>query len=323
MSIQAQLRDAILKVLPDVECVIGWGPGPDPLRNAPLFMKTPDDVERFEAGPLSVSNLAVFLQEYKGNKVGIVVKGCDSRSVVQMLAEKLINREDVVIIGYPCEGVLDAAKIVTKLGLPQEALEAGMVAKLELEGESVTVTARGKTTELAIKDVTATKCSICRYPNAVLSDEFVGEKREGLEDSYGDVDKFLAMSEEERFRFWEKEMERCIRCYACRNACPLCVCKDHCVATSRDPHWLTQADSPRDKLFFQLIHATHLAGRCTGCGECARACPVNIPVGLFKRFMNRATEKLFSFQGGVDPEATPPLQTFKLEEPTIQERNWK
>ena len=86
MSIQAQLRDAILKVLPDVECVIGWGSGADPLRNAPLFMKTAEDVERFEVGPLAVINLAVFLQEYKEHKVGIVVKGCDSRSVVQMLA---------------------------------------------------------------------------------------------------------------------------------------------------------------------------------------------------------------------------------------------
>jgi L-lactate utilization protein LutB len=169
----------------------------------------------------------------------------------------------------------------------------------------------------------AGKCAICRYPNALMADEFVGEKRKGLDDAYADVDKFLALSEEERFRFWEKEMERCIRCYACRNACPLCVCRDHCVAASREPHWLTQADSTRDKLFFQLIHATHLAGRCTGCGECQRACPVNIPVGLFKRFMNRAAESLFSFQGGVDPEATPPLQTFSTEEPAIKERVWK
>ena len=319
----SQVRETILKVLPDVECVIGWGPGADPLRAAPLFMKTPEDVEKFSVGPLAVNNLAVFLNEYKGHKVGIVVKGCDSRSVVQLLAENLIAREDVVIIGYPCEGVVDVAKIAGALGLKNEELENGLVTECAVDGDSVKVTARGQSVELALKDVMAAKCGICRYPNAVISDEFVGEKRAGLEDTYADVDKFLAMSEEERFRFWEKEMERCIRCYACRNACPLCVCKDHCVATSRDPHWLSQADGTRDKLFFQLIHATHLAGRCTGCGECQRACPVNIPVGLFKRFMNRASENLFAFQGGVDAEATLPLQTFTMEEPTIKERDWK
>ncbi len=77
----------------------------------------------------------------------------------------------------------------------------------------------------------------------------------------------------------------------CRNACPLCVCRDHCVAPSRIPEWVTQSDGVKDKLFFQVIHATHLAGRCTGCGECQRACPVGISpkqinMALKARFRN-------------------------------------
>lgn len=317
------LREAVRTILPDVECVLGWGPGPDPLRSAPLFMKSPEDVERFQAGELAVNNLAVFLPEYAGRKVGIVVKGCDSRSVVQLIAETLVKREDVVVIGYPCQGVVDVAKIAAALGLGNEELEAGLVEQAEVNGDTVSVTVRGETKTFPFKDVMAAKCSICRYPNAVLHDVFVGEKAEAREDGYADLEKYEAMSLEERFRFWEKEMERCIRCYACRNACPLCVCRDHCVASSREPHWLSQADSTRDKLFFQLIHATHLAGRCTGCGECARACPVGIPVGLFKRFINRAAEQLFSFQGGLDPEAVSPLQRFLVDEPTIKEKEWK
>ncbi len=39
-------------------------------------------------------NPAVYLPDFKGRKIGIVVKGCDSRSVVELLQEKLINRED-------------------------------------------------------------------------------------------------------------------------------------------------------------------------------------------------------------------------------------
>lgn len=80
------------------------------------------------------------------------------------------------------------------------------------------------------------------------------------------------LSLEDRMGFWRGHIDRCIRCYACRNACPMCVCRDNCVADSREPHWLTQEDSPTQKMFFQLIHAMHLAGRCTGCGECNRAC---------------------------------------------------
>ncbi len=316
-----QLREAIAAVLPDVECVIGWGPGPDPLRSAPYFMTAAEDVANFAAGPLAVNNTALFLPEYKGRKVGVVVKGCDSRSVVQLLAEKLIRREDVVIIGYPCKGVVDVNKIAARLG---GDIEPGMVTAAEVTGDVVKVTAKGKTLEMPFAEVRASKCAICTHPNAVLHDKFVGEPIEGVtEDGFKDLEEFEKMSYDERMAFWQQEMSRCIRCYACRNACPLCVCRDHCVATSRDPHWLTQSDGVRDKFFFQLIHATHLAGRCTGCGECGRACPVGIPVGLLKRVMGRAAKQLFGFAGGLDPEATPPLQTFKVEEATIKERDWR
>lgn len=314
-----ELKEAILKVLPEVECVIGWGPGPDPLRGAPLFMRNSEDVDMFMAGPLAVSNPAVFLPEYKGRKVGVVVKGCDSRSVVQLVAEGLIKREEVVVIGFPCTGVVDVAKIAGKLGA---GLEPGMVSSCDVKDGTVSVTVKGETQTLPFGEVMAGKCRVCQYPNAVVSDVFVGTPVEPKNDEFADLAAFEGMSLEERFTFWEEEMSRCIRCYACRNACPLCVCRDHCVATSREPHWLSQADSTRDKLFFQLIHAMHLAGRCTGCGECARACPVGIPVGLFKRALGRAAINLFDFRAGTNPDDVLPLQTFKVDEPTIKERDW-
>lgn len=327
MSINQQLREAIVRVLPEVDMVIGWGPGEDSLHQSPLFMKKPEDVDGFEAGSLSVHNTALYLPDLKGKKIGVVVKGCDSRSVGQLLAEKLIKRDELTIIGFPCRGVIDQDKVAKALAdLTNGSIEPGEVRTADFTDEEVVVTAgfEGKEFRLARADVLADKCGRCEYPNAVISDIFVGEKiKTEAKDEYADLAAFEAMSLEERMAFWEKEMERCTRCYACRNACPLCVCRNHCIADSRDPQWLGQANGVREKLFFQIIHASHLAGRCTGCGECERACPVGIPVLLLKRCLSRGVEHLFFYKAGLDPEATPPLMTFEVEERRIKEREWK
>lgn len=320
MSIQEELKSAITAALPDVTCVIGWGAGPEALRDAPLFMRKEEDVEGFTAGFLSVNNPALYLPEYTGTKVAVVVKGCDARSVGQLLNENLIKREEVHIIGFPCNGVIDVDKAAAKL---QGTCEPGEVTALREDGDAVVLSTPAGEVRLDKKGITADKCGRCLFPNALNADAFVGEQREAAvqEDGYADLEAFEALPLEERFAFWEKEMSRCIRCYACRNACPLCVCRDQCVAVSREPHWVSQADGVRDKLFFQVIHASHLAGRCTGCGECERACPVGIPVLLLKRALSRSVESLFAYRAGVD-EGTPPLLTFTLEEPKIKERDW-
>lgn len=321
MSIQEELKNAVRAALPDVECVIGWGDGPDALRSAPLFMRNEADVEGFRAGYFSVNNPALFLPEYTGKNVAVTVKGCDALSVGQLIAEGLVKREEVRVIGFPCNGVIDVDKVAGRLA---GVCEPGEITAVREEGNAVVL--EGPAGEICLdkKDITADKCFRCLYPNALIADTFVGDKREPVihEDGYADLAAFEALALEERMAFWEKEMSRCIRCYACRNACPLCVCRDHCVAASRNPHWVSQADGVRDKLFFQVIHASHLAGRCTGCGECQRACPVGIPVLMFKRALNRQVESLFAYKAGVDIEAAPPLLTFTLEEPRIKERDW-
>ena len=321
MSIQEKLQSAIQAALPDVSCVIGWGEGPEALRGAPLFMRTPEDVKSFRAGYYAVNNPALFLPEYKGSKVAVVVKGCDARSVGQLLAEGLIKREEVTVIGFPCDGVIDVDKVADALA---GRCEPGEVTAAREEGDEVVLAGPAGDIRLKKADVTADKCGRCQYPNALDADVFVGDKRAPVvsADDYADLAAFEAMPVEERLAFWEKEMSRCIRCYACRNACPLCVCREHCIATSRDPHWLTQSDGVRDKMFFQIIHASHLAGRCTGCGECQRACPVGIPVLLLKRSLSRQVENLFAYRAGVDVEGPPPLLTFAMEEPKIKERDW-
>ncbi len=313
------LKEQVRKALPELDVVIGWTGGYDPLHATPHFIRRDEDIDKLQVNALCVHNLATYLPSMRGKKVGIIVKGCDSRSVVELLQEKLIDREDVTIFGFGCTGVVDQTKIRRIVG------DVGNIDSCEVSGSEVKVSASGTEHKLAMSDVLSEKCATCRYPNAVLSDHFAGAEITStatFEDGYKDVVEFEEKPEEEKFGFWLKEMDRCIRCYACRNACPMCVCRDHCVAQSRDPHWLSQEAHVRDKWMFQVIHAYHLAGRCTECGECQRACPVDIPILLFKKKMNKEIKEVFDYEAGINPDATPPLMTFKAEEDKITERKW-
>ncbi len=313
-----ELKSAIKAALPDLEGVLGWKQGYDALHAEPFIMKSPEDVDKLVWGPGNVHNLANFLPQYKGRKMGIVVKGCDSKGVVELLSEELIAREDVVIFGMGCNGTVSVDRILAKLP------EGAKIESAQGVGATLKVIADGQSYELPMAEIAQDKCRQCPLPSAREYDHFIGKVVEPVAAADGRSAslRFLdAMSLTERMGFWKGQMERCIRCNACRSACPMCVCRDYCVAESRDPHWLNQEDTVQQKLFFQLIHAQHLAGRCTGCGECQRACPMGIPVFALKQQFGRLIKELFGYAAGMDIAAKPPLMGYQVEEPTIKERD--
>lgn len=314
------LKAAIKEKLPELEFVIGWKQGYDAAHAVPFFMRTPEDVDQLVWGPFNVENCATYLPGFKGKKIGIVVKGCDSRSVVELLQEQLINRDDVVIFSMPCEGTLDMGRVNAELGRYEN------IDSVEYDEAAVTITADGKAHRFEVPHYAQGKCYTCMTPGAVVADTRMGipPKVSPGNTLPPELAMLDSMTLEQRQGFWKEQMERCIRCYACRNACPMCVCRDYCISDSRSPHWMSQASSARAKLFFQTIHATHLAGRCTGCGECQRACPVGIPILALRQQMARAVAQLFdNYQSGMDVSAVPPLLTYQTEEKHIHEREWK
>ena len=106
----------------DVKYVIGYKKGTYGFQIIPTFAYTPEDAEEFVYSPLCSKNLAVYTileeklplkrgEEEDKRKIGVVVKGCDSRAIVQIIQEKGLKREDLVLIGIPCKGVIEPKKI--------------------------------------------------------------------------------------------------------------------------------------------------------------------------------------------------------------------
>ncbi len=117
-----------------------------------------------------------------------------------------------------------------------------------------------------------------------------------------------------RAAFWNAQFENCLRCYACRQACPLCYCKE-CMAEQLDPAWQSIAIETNEKAFFHTMRAFHQAGRCTGCKACVDACPAGIPLGLINQKVAKVVEHLFGgYDTGLDPEKPLPFTTFRKDE---------
>ena len=176
-------------------------------------------------------------------------------------------------------------------------------------------------------DVMAERCLACKSKYHTIYDELLGEEGEVMETGrFDEVEKLEAMTPDERFDFWRGELSRCIRCNACRNACPACTCES-CVFDNPDTgiSQKAAADSFEENMF-HIIRAFHVAGRCTDCGECSRACPQHIPLHLLNRKFIRDIDNLYGeYQAGTEIGQRAPLVNFKTDdaEPDIVRKGGK
>jgi len=309
---KSQLQEEIQKILHSVNLqhIIGYRNDPFGFQAIPFFAKNKQEAKQLIFSPFCVNNLAMYLKHYEGNrKIGIMVKGCDSRSVIQLLTEKRISRENLVIIGISCNGVIDYKKLQKKF--------PALVSPVDVseKDECYIFTIDGKQQNVPKKDIILEKCLHCEYPTPLLCDVLLGEKKKpfGSED-FSDIKHIEEKSLAEKWDFWEKQFSRCIRCYACRNICPVCYCKE-CSSEQLQPQWLRRSVTCSENTVWHLTRAMHVAGRCTGCGECERVCPMNIPLMLLNKKILKEVKDLFDFVPGIDVESKPLLASYKPDDP--------
>ena len=271
----------------EVQVVIGYGWNRRKTRTTPVFITRPEDTDRLVFNPLCVNNLSVYLtRKYPDIKAmgrpAVVAKGCDIKNIAVMVSEGQLKREDVYIIGVTCGGV------VYRQELWQGELKPGIM---------------------------PVKCHNCDVRNPHIADVVIGEKTDFAppEEPTGMVFDKIAeidgMKPAERFAFWNEHFSRCIKCYACRQVCSLCYC-ERCITDKNMPQWIESSAHPRGNFAWNLIRAMHLTGRCTFCGECERACPVNIPLNIINQKMSLVVKDAFGYRAGYDPDERPPMIVF-------------
>ncbi|NPV26877.1 MAG: 4Fe-4S ferredoxin [Firmicutes bacterium] len=273
----------------EVQVILGWEKGAFWFQSSPVAVRKIEEVGKLVWDEFGIQNLANFLLDYRDSdeKIGIFVKGCDSRAVNRLLQDNQFPRERLYVIGVPCGGKKD----------PQEA-------------------GSGKYTEAAQVPL-APKCQTCAYPNPVIYDALLGEPvaSRPAADRFKAVTELENMTPDERYDFWAKQFEKCLRCYACRNVCVCCSCRE-CIFEQTRPQWVGRETSLAENQMYHLIRALHVAGRCVECGECERVCPVGIPLMLLNEKIIKDINELFGpYDAGVSLEAKPPFGFFKTSDP--------
>jgi ferredoxin len=264
-----ELRHTCRRLLQDgtVHAVVGYGrPSPED-RVVPVFITRPEDADQLEWNDQCFANLTKYLlrkEVLSLGKIAICVKGCDERALLVLEQESQIDRAQITVIGLACDGV----------GQPRLA-----------------------------------KCGACDVHTPRRADMVIGEAAApdaavSAAGRYAEIEAFLEKTPDERLAYWKEALGRCTKCYACRQVCPLCYCRQ-CIVDKNRPVAIDTSATAKGVFAWHMARAFHLAGRCVGCDECTRSCPAGIDLRLLNLSLAKAADENFAFRPGMDPQKEP------------------
>jgi formate dehydrogenase subunit beta len=286
-----------------------------------------------------VSEIARDLPEGETGTVALVMRPCEIRAVIELEKLNQVNLENCILIGFDCPGAIPVKEFhpMLEAGTLQEITEKTMECTPETDSESL----RPSCTMCDQFFCTSGDINIAWIGlkeddfNVEVLSERGKELLEGIETGQIDtaenrkklLDHIRARKQENQPAELEPLFELlkpCIRCYNCREVCPICYCKE-CLLTpekmgyTSNRHLLRakkkgKLTMPVDTMLYHLTKMNHMASSCVACGLCEQACPSEIPLSRVYNLMSREVQSLFDYRAGRDREEELPVVTFRENE---------
>lgn len=291
--------------------------------------------------------VAVLTHEATDQKIGVVMRSCEIRALIELVKFNQAKLDHTIIIGVDCIGTYAMPEYANALKQSPD-----LTPRLFAQAQA------GTADPFAFR----TSCAMCEYPapkNADIAIGFIGidstralaiEMRDDLAAQMnltnnpagidarnaviGQVIAAHAATRDATLKNFQEQMRSnggfasyfadCLECTNCMNACPICYCKECFFRTANAEHapreLLRLADRrgtltmPPDAMLFQMTRLNHMATSCVGCGMCESACPHNIPLSAMFRAVGSRVQKIFDYEPGRDVNEKPPFMEFKQNE---------
>jgi formate dehydrogenase subunit beta len=282
-------------------------------------------------------------------KVGLFLRSCELRAVVELMKLKQVLPDGIVLIGVDCPGTYKAAGFRKLRGS---------------DGDFDNKHVR-KQTGYAENSEFRVGCRMCEFPKPLVYDLAIGylglnpdeelwleaatdkgralleglelavqqepeKRKQALEslsaarnsktaERLGELDR--AMMGPERLVSYFAD---CVNCHNCMKVCPVCYCRE-CFFDSETFHkdigehvrvsmrkGLTRM--PSETLLFHITRMNHMMTSCVQCGICEDSCPVSIGLATLFKKVSQNAQKEFEYLSGRSLEEPLPLTTFREDE---------
>lgn len=173
---------------------------------------------------------------------------------------------------------------------PEKCTGCGLCAKVDVPNPEDLVEHDGQlwVKRITIDEIKCVQCGDCvracekENPEApAMSSIYAEQTQPGAAETESrkksvaaELEKVREMSEQQRHDYWWHQMNKCIKCYGCRDVCPVFV-----DAECKLEEWATPGHLPPAPLY-HIARAYHIAQRCTHCGFCEQTCPSKLPLRI-------------------------------------------